>query len=241
MHSLTIQDLSEKLSQLENLLAVKFTNKELLLNACIHSSYVNEHHDEGVDHNERLEFLGDAVLELVTTEYLYAKFPDKEEGVLTSLRAALVKGPHLADVALSLGIGAFLLLSHGEEKGGGREKKYILANTMEAIIGALYLDQGFDAAKHFINRIILTNLDSIIAQGAHVDPKSKLQELAQQKMEVTPTYTVLSEEGPDHSKVFTVGAYLGSNLVGQGAGSSKQKGQQSAAQDALEKLGWKSE
>lgn len=238
MHSLTITDLNEKLPQLEALLGVEFKAKELLLNACVHSSYVNEHHDDGIEHNERLEFLGDAVLELVTTEYLYAQFPDKEEGILTSLRAALVKGPHLADVAIALGIGAFLLLSHGEEKSAGREKKYILANTMEAIIGALYLDQGFDAAKHFVNRVILTNLEAIIAQGAHVDPKSKLQEVAQQKMDITPTYTVLSEEGPDHSKVYTVGAYLGNNMVGQGAGSSKQKGQQSAAADALEKLGW---
>ncbi len=238
MHSLTILDLNEKLPQLEKMLGVEFKSKELLLNACVHSSFVNEHHDEGVENNERLEFLGDAVLELVTTEYLFAKFPENEEGVLTSLRAALVKGPHLADVALALGIGPFLLLSHGEEKSAGREKKYILANTMEAIIGALYLDQGFDAAKHFVNRVILTNLEAIIAQGAHVDPKSKLQEIAQQKMDITPTYTVISEEGPDHSKVFTVGAYIGNNMVGQGAGSSKQKGQQSAAADALAKLGW---
>lgn len=238
MHSLTIQELRENLPKLESLLKVQFVSPDLLLNACVHSSYVNEHTDEGIAHNERLEFLGDAVLELVTTDYLYAAYPEKGEGELTSLRAALVKGPHLADVADALGLGSFLLLSHGEEKSGGRHKKFILANTMEAVIGALYLDQGFIAARHFINRVILTNLPIIIEQGLHVDGKSRLQELSQQKMDTTPTYTVLSEEGPDHNKLYTVGAYVGTSLVGKGTGSSKQKAQQAAAENALKELGW---
>lgn len=238
MHSLTIIELREKLHQLEAKLGLEFKSKDLLLNACVHSSFVNEHPHDGIDHNERLEFLGDAVLELVATEFLYALYPEKGEGELTSFRSALVKGNHLADVSAKLGFGEFLLLSHGEEKSGGRTKPYLLANTMESIIGALYLDQGFNAARTFINRVILTNLEDIIAQGLHVDAKSHLQELAQQKMDTTPTYTTLSEEGPDHNKVYTVGAYIGSKLVGQGSGSSKQKGQQSAAEDALAKLGW---
>lgn len=224
--------------KLERKIRVKFKDVKLLLTALVHSSYLNEHKDQERDHNERLEFLGDAVLELVTTEYLYAAFPKSEEGELTSLRSALVKGKHLSQVAKELELGKFIFLSRGEEKSGGREKSYILANTLEALIGAVYLDRGFAVAHKFISRFILTNLGDILRKGLHVDAKSKFQEIAQDTLGVTPTYSVLSELGPDHDKVFEVGAYLGEILVAKGKESSKQKAEQDAAVAALKEKGW---
>jgi len=235
MPSFNLKDL---LPALERKIRIKFKNPVLLETAFVHKSYLNEHRSDPRGDNERLEFLGDAVLELVTTEYLYATFPDRGEGELTTFRSALVKGKHLAEVARALDLGQYLLLSHGEEKSGGREKNYILANTLEALIGAMYLDRGFTTSHKFISRFILTNLGDILEKGLHVDAKSKFQEFSQEKLGATPTYQVLSESGPDHNKVFEVGAFLGERLIGKGTGSSKQKAEQSAAVSALEEQGW---
>lgn len=224
--------------ELEKKINILFLNKELLRLAFVHTSYVNEHRGEISENNERLEFLGDAVLELVTTEFLYRTFPDTGEGKLTSFRSALVKGKHLAEVAKSLSLGNYLFLSRGEEKSGGREKGYILANTLEALIGSIYLDQGFDVAHRFIDAFILTNLSEILEKGLHIDAKTKFQEMAQEKLGVTPNYRVLEELGPDHNKVFDVGAYLGETLVARGKGSSKQKAEEDAAFAALAEKRW---
>lgn len=238
MQFLNRESLRKLLPQLEAKLGTHFKNPLLLETACIHTSYVNEHKGEAKEHNERLEFLGDAVLELVTTEFLYQRYPEKGEGELTSFRSALVKGTHLAEVAQGLEVGRFMLLSKGEEKSGGREKNYLLANTLEAIIGAMYLDQGFAPSHAFINTYILTHIDKIVSEGLYVDAKSRFQELSQERLNMTPTYTVIGERGPDHSKVFEVGAYLGEELIGKGEGSSKQNGEQAAAEAALKAKGW---
>lgn len=228
-----------ELSELEKKIDIEFKNKEMLKLAFVHTSYLNEHKDEISEDNERLEFLGDAVLELVVTEYLYEKFPEKGEGELTNFRSALVKGNHLAEVSHELGVGQYLMLSRGEEKSGGREKDYILANSLEALIGAIYLDCGFAQAHTFINRFIVERLGGIVKKGLHVDPKSKLQEISQERFGVTPIYVVLSETGPDHNKLFEVGVNIGMVQVGVGQGSSKQKGEQSAAANALkEEKNW---
>lgn len=221
------------LTVLERKIRVKFKNKELLHTVFVHKSYINEHKKEIKEDNERMEFLGDAVLELVTTEYLYETFTDTGEGKLTSFRSALVKGKHLAKVARELKLGEYLLLSHGEEKSGGHDKDFLLANTLEALIGAIYLDRGFKTAHKFIGTFILTNLSEILRKGLHVDSKSLFQELAQDRLNITPIYNVLSQSGPDHNKVFEVGAFIGEELVGKGKGSSKQNAEQEAAKDAL--------
>lgn len=236
MQSLSLADLRI----LEQKIRIKFKNHLLLETAFVHTSYLNEHKSDPRSDNERLEFLGDAVLELVTTEYLYAAFPDTGEGQLTSFRSALVKGKHLAEVARGLDLGKYLLLSRGEEKSGGREKNYILANTLEALIGAIYLDRGFSVSHKFISSFILTNLGDILKKGLHVDAKSHLQEFSQEKFGVTPAYQVLSESGPDHNKTFEVGACIGERLVGKGTGSSKQKAEEQAAVAALKELKVKS-
>lgn len=227
-----------RVQTLERVIHIKFKNPNLLEMAFVHKSYINEHKKEKLEDNERLEFLGDAVLELVTTEFLYEKFPGTGEGQLTSFRSALVKGKHLSEVAKHLGLGAHIRLSRGEEKSGGRQKSYILANTLEALIGSIYLDRGFASAHKFISRFILTNLSEILEKGLHVDAKSHLQEIAQERFGITPTYVVISESGPDHNKVFEVGAYLGEKLLGKGTGSSKQKGEQTAAEASLKEQGW---
>lgn len=225
--------LERELPALELKIRVKFKNPAFLKTAFVHTSYVNEHRAETKEHNERLEFLGDAVLELVTTEFLYETFPETDEGQLTSFRSALVKGKHLSDVARKLGLGQYLFLSRGEEKSGGREKSYLLANALEALIGAIYLDRGFATAHKFIDRFILTNLENILKKGLHVDAKSHFQEISQEKLGATPVYQVLSESGPDHNKVFEVGAFVNGILVAKGSGSSKQNAEQDAAVAAL--------
>ncbi len=232
-------NLKDLLPQLEKKIRLKFRDINLASVAFVHKSYLNEHKFEDLGDNERLEFLGYAVLELVTTEFLYRSFPKSGEGQLTSFRSALVKGKHLAEVARSLGLGNYILLSHGEEKSKGREKNYILANTLEALIGAIYLDRGFAVAHKFISNFILKNLGDILKKGLHVDSKSHLQESAQEKRGITPTYKVLSESGPDHDKTFEVGAFIGETIVGKGEGSSKQKAAEAAAFDALQQLKWK--
>jgi ribonuclease III len=206
--------------------------------ALIHKSYVNEHRDLKSKHNERMEFLGDAVLELIVTEYLYEKYPEEEEGVLTNWRSALVKGKHLSEIAIELDLGIYLYLSRGEERSGGRKKNYILANTLESLLGAIYLDQGYKAASKFTVKYILGRLEQILEKGQHIDAKSRFQELAQELLGITPEYNSLSEEGPDHNKIFTMGLFLEDKKIAEGQGSSKQKAEQSAAENGLIAQKW---
>ncbi|MGE3278646.1 MAG: ribonuclease III [Candidatus Altimarinota bacterium] len=210
---------------------------ELLDQVFIHRSYVNEHRSQKLESNERLEFLGDAVLELVTTEYLFRNFSNSE-GELTNWRSALVKGPTLAEVAQDLELGTFLKLSRGEEKSGGREKDYLLANTVEALIGYIYIQGGYAKAQLFIHKYILVRLQNILEKNLHIDSKSYFQETAQEVLGITPTYDVLKEEGPDHKKTFTMGVYLEGEMIATGNGSSKQIAEQDAARNALIKKGW---
>ena len=223
--------------ELEENIGVTFQKKDFLLSALTHRSYLNENPSWEYDHNERLEFLGDAVLELVVTEYLYANYPNPE-GEMTNWRAALVNSVMLANVAGKFNINEHLLLSRGEAKDTGRARQYILANAVEALIGAIYLDQGYEASKQFISRFILDELPAILEGKSYRDAKSKLQEEAQERNGVTPSYQVLEDWGPDHAKNFKVGVYLGTELIGEGSGPSKQEAQQSAAEDALAKKGW---
>lgn len=216
------------------------SNEVIFTEAFTHRSAVNDKTKLSV-HNERLEFLGDAVLELVTTDYLYQKFMEKPEGELTNLRSALVKKEHLAMVARRLGIGDLLRMSKGEDRSGGRDKDYLLANTLEAFIGALYITTGMEESKPFIESFILADTDKILASEAHIDAKSKFQELTQGRYGITPQYKVLAESGKDHEKHFELGAYLDSTLVGVGTGGSKKEAQVDAAENALSKLNeWES-
>lgn len=223
--------------KLEEQIGIKFKDYHLLRNAFVHRSYLNEHRDSQFESNERLEFLGDAVLELVVTEYLYANYPNPE-GELTNWRSALVKGEMLAKIAIELKLGDYLFLSHGEEKSGGRTKDYLLANTFEALIGVIYLELGYEMTKAFIDKFLLVHLEDILVKGEHIDAKSHLQEIAQEKVGNTPSYELQSEEGPDHDKIFTMAAYIGTRMVGKGKGSSKQIAEQKAAEDALKRLKW---
>lgn len=225
-------------SQFEKKIGITFKNKDILRQAFTHRSYLNEHRDSELVHNERLEFLGDAVLELIVTEYLYAKYPDNNEGELTSYRSALVNAVALSDAAGKLGINDFLLLSKGEAKDTGRARQIILANTIEALIGAIFLDQGYDVAKYFISNNIFNLIEKIIEEKTWLDAKSKFQEQAQDYESTTPLYKTLKEEGPDHDKQFTVGVYLGKNKVAEGTGKSKQEAEQVAADNALKVKGW---
>ncbi|GAC1386381.1 MAG: ribonuclease III [Candidatus Saccharimonadales bacterium] len=213
-------------------LGVTFTKIDLLVTAFTHRSYVNEHRKTVSQHNERLEFLGDAVLELVSTEYLYNKFSDPE-GTLTNWRSSLVRTESISAAAARHGFEPLLRLSRGEKRGTPRARAQILANCYEAVIGALYLDQGYDAAKAFIEKSLLVTFADILQSGSWMDPKSHLQEVVQSQVGHTPVYRVLSEEGPDHDKVFTVGVYVDGILKGKGGGPSKQMGQVAAAEDAL--------
>jgi len=223
--------------KLEEQIGFKFKDHDLLKNAFVHRSYLNEHKESKMVSNERLEFLGDAVLELVVTEYLFSNYPNPE-GELTNWRSALVKGEMLAKIARELSLGDYLFLSHGEEKSGGREKDYLLANTLEAVLGVIYLALGYKKAQKFVEKFLLVHLDYILDTGSHIDAKSKLQELAQDKAGATPGYELQHEEGPDHDKVFTMAAYIGKRMVGKGKGSSKQIAEQKAAEDALKRLKW---
>lgn len=213
-------------------LGVEFHNIELLVTAFTHRSYVNEHKKTVREHNERLEFLGDAVLELVSTEYLYGNFTEPE-GILTNWRSALVRTESIGAAAARCGFEPLLRLSRGEKRGTDRAREQILANSFEAVIGALYLDQGYDVAKRFITDNLLVTFKDILATGSWMDPKSHLQEVVQSSEGFTPVYKVLAEVGPDHDKVFTVGVFVDGKLKGQGSGPSKQAGQQKAAEDAL--------
>ncbi|TAK05059.1 ribonuclease III [Patescibacteria group bacterium] len=226
------------LSVLEARLGVKFKNIEHLRQAVVHRSYLNEHPEFPLGHNERLEFLGDAVLELVVTEYLYRTYPNPE-GELTNWRAALVNAVMLAEVTRELEVEEHLYLSRGESKdAGSKARQYILANAFEAIVGALYLDQGMEACRGFIDAKLLVRLPYILEHQLYLDPKSRFQEAAQEQLGITPSYKVLEESGPDHAKHFVVGIFLGDQLVAKGEGTSKQEAQVAAAEQAIAVKGW---
>lgn len=225
-------------SRLEDALGVQFNDKDLLTNALVHRSYLNEHPNFFANHNERLEFLGDAVIELVVTDYLYKKYPNPE-GDLTNWRASLVNSVQLAEVAEGLGMEEYIYLSRGEKQDKNRKaRQTILANTLEAVTGAMYIDLGLAAAKKFIKKNILAKLGYIIENRLFVDAKSLFQETAQEKVGVTPNYKVLQEEGPDHAKHFKIGVYLEDEEIGVGEGASKQEAETNAASDALKNKGW---
>jgi ribonuclease-3 len=228
---------SDKLSELESKIDLKFKNKNNLLQALTHRSYLNENPKWGQEHNERLEFLGDAVLELVVTEYLYKTYPNPE-GELTNWRAALVNAVTLSKITAEFDLNDYVLLSKGEARDTGRARQYILANAMESLIGAIYLDQGYEASEKFISKFILKELPGIIENQLYRDAKSLFQEKAQEKVGVTPTYEVIKEWGPDHARNFQVGVFLEKEMIGVGDGPSKQEAQQVAASDALKKKGW---
>src|SRR3989338_4025723 len=225
------------IAPLESILQTKFNNPDLLQQALVHRSYLNENPSFGLDHNERLEFLGDAVLELVVTEHLYNHYPNPE-GELTNWRAALVNANNLAEVAKTLAIEDYLYLSRGESKDKNtKARNYILANAMEALIGAIYLDQGYQIVKEFIERHILAKLAYIIEHKLYLDSKTKFQEATQEKIGLTPTYRVIRERGPDHNKEFVVGVYIGDELVAEGLGTSKQEAETAAAEAGLKAKG----
>jgi ribonuclease-3 len=216
-------------------LGLRFADISLLLTAFTHRSYLNEHKKTVKEHNERLEFLGDAVLELVVTEHLYANYSEPE-GILTNWRSALVRTESISAAASRMGFEPLLRLSRGEKRGTDRARAQILANSFEAVVGAVYLDKGFDAAKKIIEDQILSTFDDILASGSWLDPKSRLQEMSQSALGFTPQYRVVAEEGPDHDKTFTVGVFIDDKLYGRGKGPSKQAAQQQAAEKALGKM-----
>jgi len=223
---------------LEKILGVEFKNKDFLLSAMTHRSYLNEHKDANQDHNERLEFLGDAVLELVITDFLFNKYPDKPEGELTAVRAALVNTSSLAEASTKLGLNEYLLLSKGEAKDTGRARVYILANSFESVIGALYMDQGYESARDFIGRQLFAQTDKIVDKRLWQDAKSRFQEMAQEHAGVTPNYETINQVGPDHDRVFTVGVFLGDKKIAEGTGRAKQEAEQAAAEKAIEAKNW---
>lgn len=222
----------------ESRVGVTFADKTLLAQAFTHRSFLNENRGLGRGHNERLEFLGDAVLELAVTEHLYAAYPNKDEGDLTSYRAALVNTIVLADAARALGFNDLLMLSRGEARDQGRARVSILADAFEAVIGAIYLDQGYEASKGFIGRTLVPKLPAIVEEGLWIDAKSRLQEKAQDVASVTPSYATVSETGPDHDKKFVIAAMFGAEEVGRGSGKSKQDAEQEAARASLKAKGW---
>jgi len=226
------------ITELAKMLGVAHKPDGHLEQAMVHRSYLNEHPDFPLAHNERLEFLGDAVLELVVTEYLYNNY-ENPEGELTTWRSALVNGDSLAGIASELGVEPFLYLSRGEEKdANSKARRYILANAMEAIIGAIYLDFGWEVSREFVGKYVVVKLHDIISQRLYIDPKSRFQEAAQSRMSITPSYKVLEENGPDHNKIFRIGVYLGKELVAEGSGSSKQEAQIAAADAAIAAKKW---
>jgi len=227
-----------KLEEFQNTIGVTFSNPALLEQAFTHRSYINENRETTREHNERLEFLGDAVLELAVTEFLYEQYPQTNEGELTSYRAALVNTDSLAQTALDLTIDDLLLLSKGEAKDTGRARYYIYANTIEAIIGAIHLDQGYEIARGFIMKHIVPRIEEILEKGTWMDAKSRFQEKAQEVTGITPTYEKSKEVGPDHDKYFTVGVHLGEELVAEGEGHAKQEAEQAAARNGLRARGW---
>ena len=225
-------------SVFEKSINITFKDPELLKQAFTHRSYLNEHKGSKMEHNERLEFLGDAVLELAVTDFLYKKFPKKSEGELTAYRSALVNSTTLATVAEKLNMNSFLLLSKGESKDTGRARQFILANTFESVLGSIYLDQGYDVSEKFVAENLFPMLDEILHTKSFIDAKSQFQEKAQEKVGITPSYKLVKETGPDHGKVFTVGVYIEGEMIATGDGKSKQDAEQEAAKKALSLKGW---
>ncbi len=240
MKSTDLLEVQEKnFPLLEEKVGVKFKNIDFLVQAFVHRSYLNEHHDFPLGQNERLEFLGDAVVELVVTEYLFNEYGNPE-GELTNWRAALVNAKMLASVAYEIGVEPFLFLSHGEAKDAGtKARDYIMANVFESLIGAIYLDQGYNACKKFILHWVISKLPYVLENGLYMDAKSRFQESSQEILGITPTYRVLEETGPDHAKIFKVGIFLEKELITSGEGSSKQEAQTEAAEAALKIKSWK--
>lgn len=230
--------MTKNITALENKINVTFADKQLLQRAVTHRSYLNENPEKDISHNERLEFLGDAVLELITTDFLFTNYPDRPEGELTAIRAALVNTDSISQAATEIAVESHLRLSKGEAQDTGRGRDFILANTYEALIGAIYLDQGYAAAEGFVAETLLTKAETIIAEDSWRDAKSVFQEEAQERMSITPTYKTLQESGPDHDKTFTVGVFLEDTKAGEGAGPSKQEAEQAAAQAALDARNW---
>ncbi|HEX4104250.1 MAG TPA: ribonuclease III [Candidatus Paceibacterota bacterium] len=224
-----------ELKPLEKKLGLNFKNEDLLTEALTHRSYLNEFPKWHLPHNERLEYLGDAVLELIVSEELFEKFPDRPEGQLTVLRAALVNYQILARVAESIGLLDFILMSRGERKDGGKAREVILANAIEAVLGAMYLDQGLEKVRPFVKKHVINNLDEVLKTKSYRDAKSELQELVQDKMKLTPTYRTLEETGPAHRRIFKMGVYFGDKFVADGAGASKQEAEIEAAKAAIKK------
>lgn len=222
-----------KLEKAQQNLKLEFNNLELLKKAFIHRSYLNETKEENLSHNERLEFLGDAVLELLVTEHLFHKYPQRPEGDLTSFRSATVKTESLAETAMQIGLGEYIYMSKGEEATGGRTRPYILANTFEALLGAIYLDKGYESAQKFLEEFLFPKIQVIVEKRLDIDGKSKLQELSQEITSFTPIYELIDESGPDHDKTFTMSVQIGNNSFGQGTGKSKQEAEQNAAANAL--------
>jgi ribonuclease-3 len=235
---MTDHESTTDLVKLQTILGTQFSDLDLLRSAITHRSYLNEHKEATWDHNERLEFLGDAVLELVVTDYLFKKYPEKPEGELTAVRAALVNTVSLSAASENLGVNEFLLMSKGEAKDVGRARQYILANTFEACIGAIYMDQGYDASQVFIATHLFPKTEEIVKDRLWQDGKSRFQELSQEHANVTPTYQTVAQEGPDHDRVFTVGVFLKQEKIAEGTGRSKQEAEQAAAQKAVEVKGW---
>lgn len=228
------------IEQLSIKIGVEFHDISLLRTACTHRSYLNENKVGGMEHNERLEFLGDAVLELVVTSYLFRKYPKKQEGDLTAFRSAIVNTMSLIKVAEHIGLNEFILLSKGEAKDTGRARSVILANAVEAVIGAIYMDQGYNSAANFISAHVLEVIDieEIVKKKSWIDAKSRFQEMSQEKEGVTPSYKTLKETGPDHDKKFTLGVFLRDVQIASGSGQSKQEAEQQAAEKALTAKGW---
>ena len=219
-------------------LGIKFKNENLIIQSFCHRSYLNENPGFPLDHNERLEFLGDAVLELIITEYLYNKNPEVREGDLTMWRAALVNANMLGKVAEELDFNNYILLSRGEKRTEGKARYYILANAYEAFCGALYLDQGLKTTEKFVKKYLVKELEDVLKKGLHRDAKSYFQEKAQEAVGITPTYSILEEKGPDHAKEFTVGVFLDKELIARGNGSSKQEAEEQAAKEAIKIKDW---
>lgn len=220
------------LKKFQKKIGILFKNQNLINQVFVHRSFLNEHKNFGLDHNERLEFLGDAVLELIVTEYLYKNY-NKPEGILTNWRSALVKGESLSNIADKIGMNQLLLLSYGESKSYGKGRKLILANALEALIGAIYLDSGYEKVFNFIKKCLIVKLPKIIEKELYIDSKSKYQEFAQDKYLITPHYELIEETGPDHNKKFIIGVYLNDRLIAKGKGNSKQEAEQKAANNAL--------
>lgn len=221
--------------ELEKNIGITFSNKDLLTEALTHRSYLNEYPRWPLPHNERLEYLGDAVLELFVSEELFKRFPNEQEGQLTVFRAALVNYQILAKVAERIGMQKFILMSRGEKKDTGRAREVILANAMEALVGAIYLDQGFERMRPFVDTFVMSNLDEVLKTRSYKDAKSELQEAVQEKLKLTPTYRTLDESGPAHKRIFTMGVYFGDKLIAEGSGPSKQEAELEAAKNALKK------